>query len=123
MKDKFQLLAVLLIFSIYIKSVSSKIYSPFKTLGGIKKKGLPFPEIALFVAISSQLVGMGSILFYELGFIEKDWIKYGLLYLIGFTFLTIIFYHNPFVDEKQWNNALKNLGLIGGLILLVNYYQ
>lgn len=38
--------------------------------------------------------------------------------LIGFTILATILYHNP-INKNQINNFLKNLAIIGGLILLI----
>ena len=44
--------------------------------------------------------------------------NYSLYALIGFTALATILYHNP-MDKSQMNNFLKNLAIIGGLILLI----
>ena len=44
--------------------------------------------------------------------------NYCLYALIGFTVLATILYHNP-MNKSQMNNFLKNLAIIGGLLLLI----
>jgi putative oxidoreductase len=43
--------------------------------------------------------------------------------LAGFTALTILFFHNQFTDPVQQINALKNLAIIGGLVLAFAHSQ
>ena len=45
------------------------------------------------------------------------------LLLAGFTALTIIFFHREFSDPQQLGNALKNLAIIGGLLLVFAHSQ
>ena len=39
--------------------------------------------------------------------------------LAGFTLLTIILIHNPLNDPGQWNDAMKNLAIAGGMLILM----
>lgn len=43
--------------------------------------------------------------------------------LAGFTLLTTLFYHAEFSDPVQLANALKNLAMIGGLLLVFAHSQ
>jgi putative oxidoreductase len=43
--------------------------------------------------------------------------------LAGFVALTILFFHNQFADPLQGALAMKNLAIIGGLLMVVAYGQ
>jgi len=109
---------ILLVLLTFMMSTFNKISNPLKTLEGIEKKGLPFPILALGFAILSQVVGITTILTSEFKLIEKQYQKYGKISLIIFTILATYFYHNIFTMENQTINFMKNMGLIGGLILI-----
>jgi putative oxidoreductase len=111
-------LGILFILMIYMYSSSNKILNFTDTLNGIINKGLPLPYIALLFAITSQLVGIIFILLDEF-YKKNDILRYvGKYSLIIFTLLTIYFYHNILVDKTQTTQFLKNMGLIGGLMLI-----
>lgn len=40
------------------------------------------------------------------------------LLLAGFTLLTVVFFHNQFGDQMQQTLALKNIAIVGGLLVV-----
>lgn len=113
---------IIFLISIFIYSLTNKLYDIQGLYQKILKKNLPFPEIATFIAIFLQLFGLIFIINKEFNFTENKFIKkyqdYGKYILITFTLLTIYFYHNIFIDKKQKINFLKNTSIIGGLLLI-----
>lgn len=114
----FRKIGIVLVLLTFIMSSVNKISNPLKTLSGIEKKGLPLPILALGFAILSQVLGITTILTSEFNLIKKDYQKYGKISLIIFTILATYFYHNILTMENQTINFMKNMGLIGGLILI-----
>jgi uncharacterized membrane protein YphA (DoxX/SURF4 family) len=79
----------------------------------IAEKGLPFPALMLLGNIVFQFVGAISLL---LGYK----VRWGAILLILFLVPTTLVFHNLLADPKQTIQFLKNLGLIGGLLMV--YY-
>lgn len=82
------------------------------TTGFIGSVGIPMAGIVFWL---STLLEVGAALAIIFGFKTRiaAWA------LIAYTFLTIVFFHNPFADQMQLTQALKNLAIIGGLLLLI----
>ncbi|HAC65853.1 MAG TPA: DoxX family protein [Cyanothece sp. UBA12306] len=104
------LLARILLSIIFIKSGVNKITNFTNTQAYMASKGLPFTEILLVVTIFVLLLGGLSIL---LGYQAKT----GAFLLIGFLIPTTLIFHGSFPEEI--NAFLKNLGLMGGLLMIV----
>ncbi len=99
---------------IFLRSGITKIMDFSGTQEFMNANGIPMALTGLLLAaaIIFELVGGLSVL---LGY-KTRW---GAILLILFLVPTTLIFHNP-VDPKQMIAFLKNLGLIGGL-LMVNY--
>lgn len=82
------------------------------TTGFIASVGLPMATVVFWL---STLLEVGAALAIIFGFKTRiaAWA------LVAYTFLTIVFFHNPIADQMQLTQALKNLAIIGGLLLLI----
>jgi len=76
------------------------------------EKGLPIPAVLLAGNIVFQLVGAISLL---LGF-KVQW---GSIILILFLIPTTLVFHNFWANPDETVAFLKNVGLMGGLLLLI----
>jgi len=97
---------------IFIKAGISHIsgFSGFQqTIAG---QGLPLPGLVAVGAIAFLLIG-GILLL--LGFKTQI----GAILLIVFLVPTTLLFHNFIADPSQTNAFLKNLGLIGGLLMTI----
>ncbi|MEW6496311.1 MAG: DoxX family protein [Cyanobacteriota bacterium] len=79
----------------------------------IAARGLPLPSLMLLGNIVFQLVGAISLV---LGYK----VRWGAILLIVFLIPTTLVFHNFWSDPKETIAFLKNLGLIGGLLMV--YY-
>ena len=78
----------------------------------IGSQGLPLPVVLAVGTILFQLLGA---IFLLLGFQTKI----GSILLIVFLIPASLMFHNPIADPSQWNDFLKNIGLIGGLLMVI----
>lgn len=113
-------IGILLLFTVFFVSLYDKI-TDFQGLLNDTKK-LPFPILAAIFAIVSQLSGITAVALSEFKFINSKYAKYGLYAIILFTLLATYFFHNMFTDPSQKFHFLKNLSIVGGLIVLSSYY-
>lgn len=112
------LLGRVLLSAIFILSGFSKIFA-FKAMAGMMAgKGFPLPAIAMGIAIAIEVIGGLAIL---TGFKAKltAWIVF--LYLIPTTFM----FHNFWTMQGAMRmdnqiHFLKNLAIMGGLLLLAS---
>jgi putative oxidoreductase len=74
--------------------------------------GLPIAGILLGFTVLFQLLGGISLL---LGYK----IRLGSLLLIIFLIPATLVFHNPLADPKELNDFLKNIGLMGGLMMML----
>lgn len=97
---------------IFFKAGISHItgFSGFVELIG--SQGLPLPAVLAVGTIFFQLLGAILLL---LGYQTK----LGSILLIVFLIPASIMFHNPIADPSQWNDFLKNIGLIGGLLMVI----
>lgn len=102
------LMAALFLFSAY-----GKITGFAGSVGFAASVGMPLPEIAIALAIVFELVGAVLLI---LGWQAR--IGAGLLVI--FTLLATVYFHNPFVKGDELINALKNLAIVGGLLMVVS---
>jgi putative oxidoreductase len=82
------------------------------TTAFIASVGLPMATVVFWLSTLLEVGGALAIIF---GFKTRiaAWA------LIAYTFLTIVFFHNPIADQMQLTQALKNLAIIGGLLMLI----
>ncbi len=82
--------------------------------GMIASKGLPLASLIAWVVILTKVLGGAAlILGYRVGCAAAA--------LFIFTALTIVLFHNAFIDPAQQTAALKNLSIMGGLLYVMAY--
>lgn len=82
--------------------------------GMIASKGLPLASLLAWLVILVKILGGAAlVLGYRVGYAA------GALFI--FTALTVVFFHNAFVDPTQQTAALKNLSIMGGLLYVMAY--
>ena len=97
---------------IFINSGIGKIFGFAGTAEMMANTGLPIPEVLLIFTIAFQLLGGLSLLFgYR--------VKIGSILLILFLIPATLVFHNPLADPNELNSFLKNIGLIGGLLMVI----
>ena len=97
---------------IFINSGIGKILGFAGTAEMMANTGLPIPEVLLIFTIAFQLLGGLSLLFgYK--------VKIGSILLILFLIPATLVFHNPLADPNELNSFLKNIGLIGGLLMVI----
>ncbi len=97
---------------IFINSGIGKIFSFADTAVMMANTGLPIANILLAFTIAFQLLGGFSLL---LGYK----VRLGSTLLILFLIPATLVFHNPIADPGELNSFLKNLGLIGGLLMVI----
>ena len=103
------LVARVFLSAIFLKAAIDRILTPEKSIQTMGSMGVPgwllIPTIiVLLVGGISVLVGYKA--------------RYGALLLIGFLIPTTLVFHTNFAERSQEVAFLKNLGLIGGLLML-----
>ena len=97
---------------IFINSGIGKIFGFASTAEMMANQGLPIANILLIFTIAFQLLGGLSLLFgYK--------VKIGSTLLILFLIPATLVFHNPIIDPSELNSFLKNIGLIGGLLMVI----
>jgi putative oxidoreductase len=112
MEQFIPLLARILLSVIFLKSGIDKVLDPIPTQQYMATQGLPFPGVLLAATIIVLLIGGLSIL---LGYQAR----LGALLLIGFLIPATLIFHTNFPEEES--DFFKNLGLMGGLFMIVAY--
>lgn len=108
------LLARIFLSAIFIQSGIGKILDPAGTQDTMTGKGIPLAGILLIPTIIVLVAGGLSVL---LGFKAR----YGALALIGFLIPATLIFHTDFSNRIQEIMFFKNLGLIGGLLMIAAY--
>lgn len=103
-----------LIALIFILSVFGKITDFSGTIGYMQAFNVPFTAFVLVIAIAIELLGGISLI---LG-LKTKW---GAGALIIYTAIVTLIFHTNLADQTQMIQFLKNLAIIGGLILIANY--
>lgn len=94
---------------IFLKAGISHIIGYGGTVEMMGNNGLPIPEVLLIFTIIFQLLGgLALLLGYK--------VQIGSLLLIVFLIPATLVFHNPISDI---NGFLKNIGLIGGLLMVM----
>lgn len=94
---------------IFLKAGISHIFGYGDTVEMMAGQGLPIPDLLLIFTIIFQILGGLSLL---LGYK----VKIGSILLILFLIPATLVFHNPTTDI---NGFLKNIGLIGGLLMVI----
>ncbi len=97
---------------IFINSGISKIFGFAATAGMMAGRGLPIPTVLLAFTIAFQLLGGFSLL---LGYK----VQLGSILLILFLIPATLVFHNPIGNPDELTSFLKNIGLIGGLLMTI----
>jgi len=112
MQKYLPLVARIFLSAIFIKSGISKIFGFAGTQDYMAASGIPFAGIVLVPTIIVLVGGGLSVL---LGY-KARW---GALLLIGFLIPATLIFHTQFPEEE--NAFFKNLGLMGGLLMVVAF--
>ena len=97
---------------IFFKAGVSHILGFGETVEMMTNQGLPLANILLAGTVFFQFLGAISLL---LGYK----VKIGSILLIVFLIPASLTFHNPIADPSQIDDFLKNIGLIGGLLMLI----
>lgn len=106
-----QLLGRLLLSIIFILGGVGKLSAPGPTIAYIGAGGLPFPDLAYYVAVAVELGGGLLILF---GFQTR----LAAIVLAGWCVVTGVIFHFHPGDQGQMINYMKNLAMAGGFLQL-----
>ncbi|MDZ4142780.1 MAG: DoxX family protein [Methylotenera sp.] len=99
---------------IFIISGFGKLANHSGTVDYINSVGAPLPEVAYWIALFAE-IGLGLGLF--VGFKAR----FAAIGLAGFTLAATLLFHSNFSDQIQMIMFMKNLTIIGGLLLVVAY--
>ncbi|QQX56838.1 DoxX family protein [Pseudomonas chlororaphis] len=108
------LIGRILLSAIFILSGFSKIAAPAAMVGYIQSVGLPFPQLALGIAIAVELGG-GLLL------IAGYRTRLVALGLAVFSVATALAFHNNLGDQNQFIHFFKNIAMAGGLLQVVAF--
>lgn len=103
-----------LLSAIFILSGISKVSAPAGMIGYIESVGLPFPTLALALAVLVELVGgIALILGYRTRLVATA--------LAVFSVATALAFHNQLGDQNQFIHFFKNIAMAGGLLQVVAF--
>jgi len=105
------LIARTLLSIVFIYAGWTKITGFAGVVGYISSVGLPLPEVLAVLAI---IVEVGGGLMLLTGFMGRIAAKA----LFGFTLLATVFFHTAWSDPMQMTMALKNMAIMGGLLMV-----
>ena len=108
------LLARIFLSAIFMWSGINKILSPVATQENMSAHGMPLTLVFLVAAIALEILGGLSVL---LG-IKTRW---GAAMLITFLIPATLIFHTDFSTELEQAMFLKNLAMLGGLLMLIQY--
>jgi len=108
------LIGRILLSAIFILSGFSKIAAPAAMVGYIESVGLPFPQLALGIAIAVELGG-GLLL------IAGYRTRLVALGLAVFSVVTALGFHHNLADQNQFIHFFKNIAMAGGLLQVVAF--
>jgi len=114
LKDPIPLAARILISTIFIIAAINKAMNPSGTENYIAAAGIPAAGVLSVLVIMVEIFGGLSIL---LGFKAK----WGAIALFMFLIPATLIFHTEFTDQIQSIMLLKNLAMMGGLLMVANY--
>ena len=114
LKDPIPLAARILISTIFIMAAINKSMDLVGTEQYMAAYNIPAPGVLLVVSIIVEIFGALSIL---LGFKSK----WGAIALFIFLIPTTLIFHTEVTDQIQSIMLLKNLAIMGGLLMVANF--
>jgi putative oxidoreductase len=114
MRNYASLAGRVLLVAIFVVSVSGKITNPEGTRQYMAAMGMPMTGLFLVGAIIFEAAGTASLL---LGYRTR----LGALLLIIFMIPATLIFHTNFADQVQVIMFMKNLSMIGGLLMVVAF--
>ncbi|MDB6443749.1 MULTISPECIES: DoxX family protein [Pseudomonas] len=104
----------ILLSAIFLLSGVSKIGASAGMVAYIESVGLPFPSLALAIAILVEVVGgVALILGYRTRLVAAG--------LALFSVATALAFHNQLGDQNQFIHFFKNIAMAGGLLQVVAF--
>lgn len=97
---------------IFLGSAATKIADPTGTQAYMAAFGLPMTGVLLAGAIATEVLGGLALL---LG-VKVRWAAF---VLIGFLSFATLVFHTNFAEQQQLLHFLKNVAIIGGLVLVM----
>lgn len=97
---------------LFLGSAATKLLDPSGTQAYMAAFGLPLTEILLWVAVATELGGGLALLF---GW-KPQLVAFG---LAGFLLTATLIFHTNFAEQQQLLHFLKNVAVLGGLLLLM----
>jgi putative oxidoreductase len=100
---------------IFVRSGFEKALFDFAgTQEQMASAGIPIPFVVLIFTIAFQIIGGLSLI---LGYKAKI----GAILLIVFLIPATLVFHNPITDPTQMIDFMKNLSILGGLLMVVAF--
>ncbi|KPH01870.1 LysR family transcriptional regulator [Pseudomonas sp. RIT-PI-q] len=99
---------------IFILSGFSKLAAPAMMIGYIGSVGLPFPQLALALAVVVEIAGGLALI---LGFRARAVASV----LALFSVFTALAFHSALADQNQFIHFFKNIAMAGGLLQVVAF--
>ena len=112
--DYLSLVARISLSTIFLWSGINKILHPLATQENMSAHGMPFTSLFLAGAIALEILGGFSVL---LG-IKPRW---GAVMLVVFLVPATLIFHHDLRTEIEQAMFLKNLAMLGGLLMLIQY--
>ncbi len=100
--------------AIFILSGVSKIGAPAMMIGYIGSVGLPFPQLALALAIAVEILGGAALI---AGYRTRTTAAV----LAIFSVFTALIFHSALADQNQFIHFFKNIAMAGGLLQIVAF--
>lgn len=100
--------------AIFILSGVSKIGAPAMMIGYIGSVGLPFPQLALALAIAVEILGGAALI---AGYRTRATAAV----LAIFSVFTALIFHSALADQNQFIHFFKNIAMAGGLLQIVAF--
>ena len=113
-RNHFPWLSRILMSAIFIWSGIGKIMNPVGTQEYMSAYGMKFTSILLIAAIAVEILGGLSLL---LGIKPR----YGAIALALFLIPATFIFHTDFSDQIQQIMFMKNLAILGGLLMLIQH--
>ncbi|MGZ3569214.1 MAG: DoxX family protein [Thermodesulfobacteriota bacterium] len=104
----------ILLVLIFLKSGVGKIENFQGTAQYMASYGMPYTNFFLVGAIFFELFGSITVI---LGYFAR----FAAALLLVFLIPTTLIFHNIFVDPKMMIHFMKNVGMFGGLLVLLSY--
>mgnify|MGYP000645709062 CR=1 FL=1 len=120
---------ILALVTIFFVAGINKIFNFSKTANGLHNKlifnQLPYviSSLAITVVIFIEILSPVLIMYATQNDTFNLYAKYSALYLLLFTVIATLYYHNPLVDPSENISFMKNLSIIGGLGITMNHFS